>query len=1397
MAELERGDPREIGGYRVLKRLGAGGMGVVNLGRSPAGTLVAVKVVRPGLVGDGRYRARFRREVAAARSVTGAYTAPLVDADPDAEPPWLATAYLPGLSLDEAVGTFGALPAAVVRLLAVALAEALAGIHGAEVVHRDLKPGNIMLTPGGPRVIDFGIARPEDSATLTQDGALLGTPGFMSPEQAAGGRAGPAADVFALGSVLAFATAGRGPFDAGNRVDTLQRIQRGQADLAGVTDRRLRTVVAACLRPDPRRRPPAVALLDLLGEPTETGHGTRWLPAAVAEAIDARTARVPWPLAGAAAAVRPGEPTADPFAETGATAETGPAGAAGAAHGATHGAVRPWERARPGERRGGPGPAATRGDHAPRTRRRALLAALTAATAAGAAALAQPLLAAFDRDAPPGDRRPHPDHGAADPPPPEAERAWRVRVRDPDADPPGLYVAGGTVFVHGGGTGGVRAVDPRTGDEVWRRRWGSGAAGEFAAGDGTAFLVGPDGAEAQRVRALDAASGGERWTYEREFAFIDAVAAADGLTCIGDGGVVALDTRGGGRRWSAETTAFSLTIGSGIVLADNGAEVTALDAAGGKPRWRHPAEDTTAILVSDGLAFVCDAYLRLVARPVDDRVIAWEKRLTYPSTVHAAGGGMLYVSEPNGHLRALRASTGDEEWSSPGTEFLGLADGAVHVWGSAPGGGTGNGTTGTGPRLYALDPADGEVLWAYDDAEPVGGIITDAAGLVFAVLANGYVEALSPPPHAGRTEARVEPLEPDDPRSLGGHRILARLGSGATAVVYLGRSRGGRLLAVKVVHAERARRPQARDHFVREVAATAAAGGVYSPSVVGADPGGRVPWMATEFVPSVSLHEAVERFGPLPGHSVRRLAAGLAEALVAVHRAGVVHRDVKPANVLLTADGPKLVDFGIAAAARPAELAGTPGFMSPEQVAGAEVGPATDVYSLGSTLAYAYARGENDEAGSPRPDDDALRSLIADCRRLDPAERPTPAALGDRLARDPGPDGPAGTQPAAAWLPAPVLAAIDAHAGEAANPPLAPAGSPRRRLLLGGAAAVAAGAGAVVLLALREDEPRPRTGDDARPAARDSAPPATQSEAEPEPAPEPIAVEFALTGDGPVEKLTYAVNRRPETLKDVSLPWRRPSRSPGRSAPPPGASTSPITARSPTRSTSTAAGSCPSARPPPASPPPCAGRDRTPRRPAARSRSAPRPGTPARSLPRPGPLLAGGGYREAQSPTRRGGTRHGEQDHPAVQGSRQPQSRTASRRDAAAAGDVVRAGRERRDERGPGRRFHPGVRAQRAGGARLRRRRRPARQPPAGAAHPAVRALGADQHREAADPLPRLPAGARRRSRVPAGRVHPAVRRLAPPGPPAGGTDLRGQTRRSGRGPDRAGGVDPRRGARP
>jgi serine/threonine protein kinase len=242
----------------------------------------------------------------------------------------------------------------------------------------------------------------------------------------------------------------------------------------------------------------------------------------------------------------------------------------------------------------------------------------------------------------------------------------------------------------------------------------------------------------------------------------------------------------------------------------------------------------------------------------------------------------------------------------------------------------------------------------------------------------------------------MEKLERNDPRSIGPYRLLARIGSGGMAVVYLGRSRGGRAVAVKVVHAELAHDPEYRDRFRLEAATTEAAGGAHSPPFLDADTDGEAPWMATEFLPSVSLREAVERFGQLPADSVWRLAAGLAEALAAVHRTGITHLDVKPSNVLLTADGPRLIDFGIAAGAPPVAPSGSWGFMSPEQVGGTGVGPPSDVYSLGSTLAYALGAGQTKSADP----DAALRMLIADCRRPDPSARPSAASLTERLARE-------------------------------------------------------------------------------------------------------------------------------------------------------------------------------------------------------------------------------------------------------------------------------------------------------------------------------------------------------------------------------------------------------------
>ena len=214
--QLQPPDPQKVGPYWLLGRLGGGGMGEVFLCRSPGGRLVAVKVVRSELAAQAEFRNRFAREVAAARKVSGLFTAPLVDADVDAAVPWLATAYVPGLSLAEAIMEHGPLPAAPVLALAAGLAEGLAAIHAAGIVHRDLKPSNVLLADDGPRIIDFGISRAAEATALTGTGLVIGSPSFMSPEQARGHLVGPPSDVFSLGAVLAFAANGQGPFGTGS-----------------------------------------------------------------------------------------------------------------------------------------------------------------------------------------------------------------------------------------------------------------------------------------------------------------------------------------------------------------------------------------------------------------------------------------------------------------------------------------------------------------------------------------------------------------------------------------------------------------------------------------------------------------------------------------------------------------------------------------------------------------------------------------------------------------------------------------------------------------------------------------------------------------------------------------------------------------------------------------------------------------------------------------------------------------------------------------------------------------------------------------------------------------------------------------------------------------------------
>ncbi|QNP70928.1 protein kinase [Streptomyces roseirectus] len=330
----ETGSGVSIGGYALVDRLGSGGMGVVHLARSASGRQVAVKVVHAQYAMDDEFRARFRQEVAAARRVSGAFTAPVVDADPDAEVPWMATLYVPGRTLSEVVAEQGPLAGRELRVLALGLTEALRDIHRAGVVHRDLKPSNVLLAEDGPRVIDFGISRAADNQTLTITGRLMGTPPFMSPEQFTSPREVTAAsDVFSLGSLLVYAATGTRPFDGESPYLTVYQVMHEEPTLDGVAEP-LRGIVEQCLNKEPELRPrldelqrlfttlpdePAVAPAPPPGDATEPV-GVAYDAETQAVGADRRTGRkLKWPggrgqldrlkgLAPAVLRLRPGLP---------------------------------------------------------------------------------------------------------------------------------------------------------------------------------------------------------------------------------------------------------------------------------------------------------------------------------------------------------------------------------------------------------------------------------------------------------------------------------------------------------------------------------------------------------------------------------------------------------------------------------------------------------------------------------------------------------------------------------------------------------------------------------------------------------------------------------------------------------------------------------------------------------------------------------------------------------------------------------------------------------------------------------------------------------------------------------------------------------------------------------
>lgn len=355
MQPLDPDDPSRVGAYRLLRRLGAGGMGRVYLGRSPGGRTVAVKVVHPHLAADEGFRARFRREVDAARRVGGRWTAPVLDADPEAALPWVASGYVAGPALHRAVGAHGPLPERTVRALGVGLGEALTTVHAQGLVHRDVKPSNVLLGGNGPRLIDFGIVRAADATdSLTATGATVGSPGYMSPEQVLSREVGPASDVFSLGAVLVYAATGTGPFPGDDSAALLYKVVHEEPELAGLGGD-MAELCAACLAKDPADRPTAEDLVRRLAGERETAASLTpdWLPGPVlaeanrsaAELLDLEVEEAASPPPPATATTGDG-PTPPPTSPR--TAPSGPSGPDSAAPSAPGtGDVPTWRLAPP------------------------------------------------------------------------------------------------------------------------------------------------------------------------------------------------------------------------------------------------------------------------------------------------------------------------------------------------------------------------------------------------------------------------------------------------------------------------------------------------------------------------------------------------------------------------------------------------------------------------------------------------------------------------------------------------------------------------------------------------------------------------------------------------------------------------------------------------------------------------------------------------------------------------------------------------------------------------------------------------------------------------------------------------------------------------------------------
>ncbi|MEI7030478.1 serine/threonine-protein kinase [Streptomyces pratensis] len=664
--------PQYAGAYRLEARLGSGGMGVVHLARSASGLQLAVKVVHAPYAADAEFRARFRQEVAAARRVSGAFTAPVVDADPDAVRPWMATLYVPGPTLSAQVKRNGPLAPAELRRLTTGLAEALRDIHRAGVVHRDLKPSNVLLSDTGPKVIDFGISRPYDSDLRTETGKLIGSPPYMAPEQFQRPRdVGPAADVFALGAVLVHAATGRGPFDSDSPYIVAYQVVHDEPDLSGVPQD-LAPLVGRCLAKDPAARPTPDEVMAALLPPSY--EAAAFLPA---QRRPAATAVVP-----------PGPAPAEDAGPGG-----GAAGGAGGSEAATH--VREAGRAR----RGRP------------VRGRLVVAAALLLLVAGAGAAGA--FAGWGED---GTKAPGSARGGED-----AFTPWSTVLRPADGSAtPACASAGPGAALYCSAPGsGTSRIDPANGRVLWSGRDAPPDSGPAPiVSGGVVLAAGPDG----ELRAYDPAKGapvrGAGGVATRPG---DAFPAGDVLLVVADGGkVTALDGAGGAVRWGRPLPGhgrpdFALydaesRLAYAFEHAPSGATtlVTAVDPSDGRTAWQRRLD---GMLTPVGVAGVGELVLTSMndaseivglvrCAPGERRstVVPLPFRMSEPQVVMA--GDAAYLLARGGSLLAVDTAPGGGGAGAGGAELWRLETGVGRA--SAP-------VLGEGGRLY-FSAADGRLL---------------------------------------------------------------------------------------------------------------------------------------------------------------------------------------------------------------------------------------------------------------------------------------------------------------------------------------------------------------------------------------------------------------------------------------------------------------------------------------------------------------------------------------------------------------------------------------------------------------------------------------------------------------------------------------------------------------